>query len=221
MSTHRTTCSEPVQGRFFLVNETDLRVGINCLGTGPSVTAAQLELQAELGVHTVLLVGTAGGLTVDQKPGGIVLPTSAVRADGTSDHYAGAGSTCSTRRRALASYTEHLAACRDHRRGRSVLDDGSTVPHDRRRTRLLRPPWSSCRRRGVPRRSSPSGTPETSELPPPWSSTVFRRRTAGGTSTSPRHNSSSALFTATVQFAAGLLVSEADGARNRSIIELT
>jgi len=75
-------------GRFFLVNDTDNRVGINCLGTGPSATAAQLELQAALGVRQVILVGTAGGLAVDQKPGDVVIPTSAVRADGTSDHYA-------------------------------------------------------------------------------------------------------------------------------------
>jgi uridine phosphorylase len=75
-------------GRFFLVNDTDGRVGINCLGTGPSATAAQLELQAELGVRSVVLIGTAGGLVRNQSPGDVVLPTSAVRADGTSDHYA-------------------------------------------------------------------------------------------------------------------------------------
>jgi uridine phosphorylase len=75
-------------GRFFLVNDTDNRVGINCLGTGPSATATQLELQAALGVRQVILIGTAGGLAVDQKPGDVVVPTSAVRADGTSDHYA-------------------------------------------------------------------------------------------------------------------------------------
>ena len=81
----------PGPGRFFLVNDSDLRVGINCLGTGPSATAAQLELQAELGVQNVLLVGTAGGLTPDQAPGDVIVPTSAVRADGTSDHYAPQG----------------------------------------------------------------------------------------------------------------------------------
>ena len=97
-------------GRFFLVNGTDQRVGINCLGTGPSVTAAQLELQAELGVHNVLLVGTAGGLTVDQKPGGIVLPTSAVRADGTSDHYAAPGQPARPDAALFANFTEHLVA---------------------------------------------------------------------------------------------------------------
>lgn len=85
------TCNDMLgtgPGRFFVVNDTDSRVGINCLGTGPSATAAQLELQAELGVRNALLIGTAGGLTSDQAPGDVVLPSSAVRADGTSDHYA-------------------------------------------------------------------------------------------------------------------------------------
>jgi uridine phosphorylase len=85
------TCNDMLgsgPGRFFIVNDTDNRVGINCLGIGPSATAAQLELQAELGVRNVLVIGTAGGLTPDQAPGDVILPTSAVRADGTSDHYA-------------------------------------------------------------------------------------------------------------------------------------
>jgi uridine phosphorylase len=75
-------------GRFFLVDATDGRVGINCLGTGPSATAAQLELQATLGVRRAIIVGSAGGLHPDQRPGDIVVPSEAVRADGTSDHYA-------------------------------------------------------------------------------------------------------------------------------------
>jgi len=75
-------------GRFFIVNDSDGRVGINCLGIGPSATAAQIELQAELGVRRGIIVGTAGGLLNDQSPGDIVFPTSAVRAEGTTDHYA-------------------------------------------------------------------------------------------------------------------------------------
>jgi uridine phosphorylase len=75
-------------GRFFIVNDSGGRLGINCLGTGPSATAAQIELQAALGVRNILVIGTAGGLLTDQSPGDLVLPTSAVRADGTTDHYA-------------------------------------------------------------------------------------------------------------------------------------
>jgi len=78
-------------GRFFVVNDTDAGVGINCLGTGASATANQLELQAELGVQNILLIGTAGGLRAEQRPGALILPTCAVRTDGTSDHYAARG----------------------------------------------------------------------------------------------------------------------------------
>jgi uridine phosphorylase len=48
-------------------------------------------LQAELGVRNVLLVGTAGGRLPDQSPGNLIFPSAAVRADGTSDHYAAPG----------------------------------------------------------------------------------------------------------------------------------
>jgi uridine phosphorylase len=75
-------------GRFFLVNHSNGKLGINCLGTGPSATAAQIELQAALGVRRVIIVGTAGGLHLDQHPGDVVVASEAVRTDGTSDHYA-------------------------------------------------------------------------------------------------------------------------------------
>ena len=74
-------------GRFFLVNSTDHRVAVNCLGVGAPATAAQIELQAELGVQCFVVLGTAGGLTSDLSPGDIVVPTVAVRDDGTTDHY--------------------------------------------------------------------------------------------------------------------------------------
>jgi uridine phosphorylase len=74
-------------GRFFLVNATDGRVGVNCLGIGAPAAVAQLEMQAELGVRRCVSIGTAGGLHVRQEPGDIVLVTSAVRDEGTSYHY--------------------------------------------------------------------------------------------------------------------------------------
>jgi uridine phosphorylase len=75
-------------GRFFLVDATDHRVAVNCLGVGAPATAAQLELQAELGVQQFMILGTAGGLSTQLSTGDIVVPTEAVRDDGTSDHYA-------------------------------------------------------------------------------------------------------------------------------------
>src|SRR5580692_10130379 len=54
----------PGPGRFFLVNATDGRVGVNCLGIGAPAAVAQLEMQAELGVRRCVSIGTAGGLHV-------------------------------------------------------------------------------------------------------------------------------------------------------------
>lgn len=78
-------------GRFFLVNGTDGRVGVNCLGIGAPAAVAQLEVQAELGVNRCISIGTAGGFQADQEPGEVVLLTSAVRDEGTSYHYLPAG----------------------------------------------------------------------------------------------------------------------------------
>jgi uridine phosphorylase len=81
----------PGPGRFFLVNATDGRVGVNCLGIGAPAAVAQLEVQAELGVQRCVSIGTAGGFQADQEPGDVVLLTSAVRDEGTSYHYLPAG----------------------------------------------------------------------------------------------------------------------------------
>jgi uridine phosphorylase len=78
-------------GRFFLVNSTGGRVGVNCLGIGAPAAVAQLEVQAELGVGRCISIGTGGGFKADQEPGSIVLLTSAVRDEGTSHHYLPAG----------------------------------------------------------------------------------------------------------------------------------
>jgi len=78
-------------GRFFLVNATDGRVGVNCLGIGAPAAVAQLEVQVELGVQRCVSIGTAGGFQADQEPGDVVLLTSAVRDEGTSYHYLPAG----------------------------------------------------------------------------------------------------------------------------------
>jgi uridine phosphorylase len=81
----------PGPGRFFLVNATDGRVGVNCPGIGAPAAVAQLEVQAELGVERCVSIGTAGGFQADQEPGDVVLLTSAVRDEGTSYHYLPAG----------------------------------------------------------------------------------------------------------------------------------
>lgn len=97
-------------GRFFLVNATDQRLAINCLGTGAAVTATQLELQAKLGVERFVHVGTAGGLDPKSAVGDLVIPTSAVRDEGTSLHYAPPEVTATPTEPLTADYRSFLAA---------------------------------------------------------------------------------------------------------------
>ena len=135
-------------GRFFIVNDTDGRVGINCLGTGPSITAAQIELQAALGVERALIAGTAGGLLSDQSPGDLVLPTAAVRDDGTTDHYATSGQPAVPGTVAVRTLLRLPGEPRHRGQSCTVLDDSRALPHDRRRGRPLRRPRCPRRRGG-------------------------------------------------------------------------
>jgi uridine phosphorylase len=72
---------------FFLVNEHQGSVGVNCLPIGAPGAVNQLALQAELGVQRFLSVGTCGGLRPDMAPGDVVLVSEAVRDEGTSRHF--------------------------------------------------------------------------------------------------------------------------------------
>jgi uridine phosphorylase len=74
-------------GRFFLVNDSGGRVGINCLGIGAPAAVAQLEMQAELGVRRCVSIGTAGAWQAGASPGQVVLLDRAIRDEGTSYHY--------------------------------------------------------------------------------------------------------------------------------------
>jgi hypothetical protein len=76
----------PGPGRFFLVNSTDGKVGVCCMGIGAPAVAAQLEVLAALGIRRFLSVGTAGGLGPDQALGDVVVLTGAVRDEGNVDH---------------------------------------------------------------------------------------------------------------------------------------
>lgn len=68
------------------------RVGPHALSTvssgigGPSVAIAVEEL-SELGVHTILRVGTCGALQPEVALGDLVIATGAVRSEGTPDAY--------------------------------------------------------------------------------------------------------------------------------------
>ena len=76
-------------GRFFLVNSTEGRVGVSCMGIGAPAVVAQLEILAALGVRRFLSLGTAGGLGRDQTPGDVIVLSGAIRDEGTSYHYVG------------------------------------------------------------------------------------------------------------------------------------
>jgi uridine phosphorylase len=82
----------PGPGRFFLVNSTNGRVGVCCMGIGAPAVVAQLEVFAALGVRRFLSLGTAGGLNADLTPGDVIVLTGAIRDEGTSYHYIDPGS---------------------------------------------------------------------------------------------------------------------------------
>ena len=193
----------PGPGRFFLVNATDGRVGVNCPGIGAPAAVAQLEVQAELGVERCVSIGTAGGFQADQEPGDVVLLTSAVRDEGTSYHYLPAGADAVpdpdlTARYGAALETAGLA----YTTGATVTTDARpTAPRPRRfvtiapaapvRSRWKQPPcspWDRCA--GCPCARPWSSTPcPTGPGRPSAAMPPARARCSGGCS--PRPSSSS------------------------------
>lgn len=73
-----TTWAGTVQGERVLVTST----GIG----GPSAAIAVEEL-AKIGVHTMIRVGTCGGMQIPVQSGDLVIPTGSVRMEGTSKEY--------------------------------------------------------------------------------------------------------------------------------------
>lgn len=64
------------------------KVGVLSTGIGgPSAAIAATEA-VKCGAHTLIRIGTAGGIKTDVKGGDTVIASSAVRQEGTSDHYA-------------------------------------------------------------------------------------------------------------------------------------
>lgn len=69
-------------------NIAGVRVLVTSTGIGgPSAAIAMEELSA-IGVHTFIRVGTCGGINMNVKASDVVIPTSAIRHDGTSREYA-------------------------------------------------------------------------------------------------------------------------------------
>ncbi len=64
------------------------KVIITSTGIGGPSAAITLEELSKLGVHTAIRVGTCGGIQMEVVPGDLIIPTSAVRMEGTSREYA-------------------------------------------------------------------------------------------------------------------------------------
>ncbi|MGI8687355.1 MAG: nucleoside phosphorylase [Thermomicrobiales bacterium] len=62
-------------------------VSVQRLPIGAPMAVSALELLIEAGARTFIVAGIAGSLTPDVPIGGIVIPTSALREEGTSYHY--------------------------------------------------------------------------------------------------------------------------------------
>jgi uridine phosphorylase len=65
-----------------------VRVLVTSTGIGGPSAAIAVEELARIGVHTLIRVGTCGGMQQKVAPGDLVLPTGAVRMEGTSGEYA-------------------------------------------------------------------------------------------------------------------------------------
>ena len=64
-----------------------IRVSVTSTGIGgPSAAIAMEELVA-LGAHTFLRIGTCGGMQPELVPGALIIPTGAIRMEGTSQEY--------------------------------------------------------------------------------------------------------------------------------------
>ncbi len=76
--------------RGFLCHEVDCdghRILVVATGIGAPATAIVVEELAELGVKTMVRIGTCGALQPEIKPGDLVVSTGAVREDGASRQY--------------------------------------------------------------------------------------------------------------------------------------
>lgn len=70
----------------------DTPIAVRKLGIGAPAAVATLEELIVLGVSDILVIGTGGSLQPALPIGSYIVPTSAIREEGTSFHYAPAGS---------------------------------------------------------------------------------------------------------------------------------
>lgn len=65
----------------------DERVLVTSTGIGGPSAAIAMEELSSIGVHTFIRVGTCGGMQMKVKGGNLVIPTGAIRMEGTSREY--------------------------------------------------------------------------------------------------------------------------------------
>ena len=63
------------------------KVSVTSTGIGGPSTAIAMEELAALGAHTFLRIGTCGGMQPELIPGTLIIPTGAIRMEGTSQEY--------------------------------------------------------------------------------------------------------------------------------------
>ncbi|MBP2650614.1 MAG: uridine phosphorylase [Firmicutes bacterium] len=68
-------------------NIDDTKVSVTSTGIGGPSAAIAMEELVKLGAHTFIRVGTCGAIQKELKPGTLVIPTAAIRKDGTSQEY--------------------------------------------------------------------------------------------------------------------------------------
>lgn len=79
--------SEVGPNAVWVVGDGDDAVGVLHPGVGAPLAAAYLEEAIAAGAHTVVAVGGAGAIVPGLTVGRVVVPTAAVRDEGTSFHY--------------------------------------------------------------------------------------------------------------------------------------
>ena len=60
---------------------------VSCLSPGAAAVVTQMQNLGYLGTRRFAVVGAAGSISEDVRPGATVIPTAAVRDDGISQHY--------------------------------------------------------------------------------------------------------------------------------------
>ena len=63
------------------------RISVTSTGIGGPSAAIAMEELAALGAHTFLRIGTCGGMQPELVPGALIVPTGAIRMEGTSQEY--------------------------------------------------------------------------------------------------------------------------------------